>query len=93
MKRETLQFAKQEGEKGKTIQIDKIIRKKGKTDVLGRHTEPRTRGPGRMGGLRGCVPYRVRQLATQGTWHKQFVQVCLLPVSPCHPSQRPSGAA
>ena len=36
---------------------------------------------------------RVQQLATQRTFYKQFVQVCLLLVVPSHPSQWPSRAA
>ena len=35
-----------------------------KIGTPGPHTEPRTRGPRRMDGLRGSAPYRVRHLAT-----------------------------
>ena len=48
--------------------------------------------PVRWAGFAATRLIRVCHLATQTTWYKQFVQVCLMAVASCYPSQRPSRA-
>ena len=78
------------GEINITLQIDKKIRKKMPLDGT---PSVDLAAPIAFGGFAAACLIRVQQLATQRTFYKEFVQVCLLPVAPCHLSQRPSGAA
>ena len=72
------------------MEIDKKIRKKKPLD--GTPSLELSAAVGWGGSEAACL-IRVRHLATERTCYKQFVQVCLLPVAPSHPSQRPCGAA
>ena len=79
------------GEINITIQVDKKIRKK--KPLNGTPSSVQLVASVRWAAFAAARLVRVHNQATQRTCYKQFVQVCLLWVAPCHLSQRPSGAA
>ena len=78
------------GEINITIEIDKKIRKRKPLDGT---PSLQFATPVRWAGFAAARLIRVRHMATQRTWYKQFVQLCFLAAASCHPTQRPSGAA